>query len=424
MASVEILTVGTELLLGQLVDSNAPYIAQSLAQNGIDVFALGSVGDNRLRIRGAIDTALARADGLIVTGGLGPTVDDLTKEAVAEALGRRLAMHEESLRAMVRIFAANGRTMHENNRQQALLPEESFILRNAHGTAPGFIALRSDGKFVACMPGVPHEMRAMFGTQLLPWLRERLKVTGGIHTQVLRTFGLSESEVDHRIADLFRSSENPKIAVLAHDGIVDVKIMTKAQTQAQSDVLLSPLEAELRHRLKDGIFGSGQTSLALAVHTALQGNSQTVSVGESCTGGSVCAALSSVAGASKTLRGGVVAYDNSVKIAALRVAPATIEQYGAVSEQVAVQMAEGARKTLGSSVGLATTGIAGPEGGSSEMPVGLVWFAIDGPDAPSVRKFHFQGDRVSIQRRATTVALGLLWKALQPQSEPERLSRR
>ncbi|MDQ6932179.1 MAG: competence/damage-inducible protein A [Candidatus Eremiobacteraeota bacterium] len=417
MASVEILTVGTELLLGQLVDTNAPFIGENLAQNGIDVFALRSVGDNRLRISAAIKASLAHADGIIVTGGLGPTVDDLTKDGVADALGLQLAMDEESLHAIERIFAENGRAMHENNRQQALLPQGSIVLRNAHGTAPGFIALRNDGRFVACMPGVPHEMRAIFETQLLPWLRAHLQLSGRIDTRVLHTFGFSESEVDHRIGDLFRSCENPKIAVLAHDGIVDVKIMTKAPTQAQIDALVSPLETELRSRLDDGVFGTGKISLASAVHAALERKNQTVSVGESCTGGSVCAALSSVAGASKTLRGGVIAYDNSVKIEALRVDPAIIERYGAVSEQVALQMAKGVRERLGSSVGLATTGIAGPSGGSSEKPVGLVCFAIDCPARTWSRHFRFRGDRSSIQGRATTMALGLLWKTLAT-SEP------
>lgn len=422
MASLEIITVGTELLLGQLVDTNAPYIAGMLAENGIDVFALNSVGDNRQRISGAITAALATADGVIVTGGLGPTVDDLTKDAVADALNLRLTMDQESLNAIERLFAANGRTMHENNRKQALLPNGCIVLRNAYGTAPGFIALRSDSKFAACMPGVPHEMRAMFERELLPWLRGRLQCAESIHTRILHTFGLAESEVDERIADLFRTSENPKIAVLAHDGVVDVKIMTKAASGAQTDALLSPLEAELHHRLRGAVFGTDRTSLESAVHLALQGNDDTLAVAESCTGGRVCAALSSVAGASKSFKGGVIAYDNSVKMEALGIDAAILEQEGAVSEQVAMQLACGIRKKLRSSVGLATTGIAGPGGGSAEKPVGLVWFAITGTRQVSVRSFRFAGNRASIQQRATTMALGLLWTALHQGRTEQRLS--
>lgn len=420
MASVEILTVGTELLLGQLVDTNAPYVAGKLAENGIDVFALSSVGDNSQRISGAVTAALGRADGIIITGGLGPTVDDLTKEAVAHALSVPLAMHEESLRAMERLFAANGRMMHENNRKQALLPDGSIVLRNAHGTAPGFIMLRSDGKFAACMPGVPHEMRAMFQAELLPWLRDRLHCADTIHTRILHTFGLAESEVDHRISDLFRKCENPKIAVLAHDGVVDVKIMTKAASGAQMHALLAPLETELRRRLGGAVFGTESTSLELAVHDALQRCDETLAVAESCTGGWLCAALSSVAGASKSFKGGVVAYDNTVKHEILGVDFSALERHGAVSEEVAIQMALGARERLGSTLGVATTGIAGPGGGSSEKPVGLVWFATAAAGGATARSFRFQGDRASIQRRATTMALGLLWKTLDRESNAAR----
>ncbi len=412
MSSLEIMTVGTELLLGQLIDTNAPFIAQRLAENGLDVFATSSVGDNAMRISTATTAALSRADGLIVTGGLGPTVDDLTKEAVADALGLELEMHRESLANIERIFAENERTMHENNRKQALLPKGSTVLRNAHGTAPGFIAVRHDGKFVACLPGVPHEMRAMLGTQLVPWLRERLHVSSVIHTRTLHTFGFPESEVDHRIADLFTSSENPKIAVLAHNGVVDVKLMAKAVTTAQAEELLEPLEAQLRGRLAQGVFGAGQTSLQSAVHAALQRDNETISVAESCTGGSICAALTSVPGASATFRGGVIAYDDSVKVETLGVDPGAIASYGAVSEEVAIAMARGACERLGSSLGLATTGIAGPDGGSIEKPVGLVWFAIARGAAGLTRRFLFRGDREAVQRRATTMALGLVWKAL------------
>ncbi|MDQ6826714.1 MAG: competence/damage-inducible protein A [Candidatus Eremiobacteraeota bacterium] len=413
MPSVELLSVGTELLLGQLIDTNGPYIAQRLAESGIDVFTSHSVGDNEHRISAAITAALGRADGVIATGGLGPTVDDLTKEATAVALALPLEVHEESRLAMREIFAANMRVMRENNYKQVLIPKGSVVLHNRHGTAPGFIAFRDDGKFVACMPGVPHEMRPMLADGLMPWLREHLGISGTIRTRVLRTFGLAESEVDHRIADLFLGSQNPKIAVLAHEGVVDVKLMAKAANAAETDALIAPVEEQLRTRLEGAIFGNDECSLESAIHTLLQKNNKSVSVAESCTGGSVCAALSRVAGASRSFKGGVVAYENSVKADVLGVEADIIERHGAVSQEVAIQMARGVQARLRTSLAVATTGIAGPDGGSADKPVGLVWFAIAREAKAEACKFQFYGDRAQIQRRATTTAKGLLWEALQ-----------
>lgn len=411
--AVELIAVGTELLLGQLQDTNTPYVATRLAEIGIDVLATHAVGDNRARIADAIRSVLARRDGAVVTGGLGPTIDDLTKEAVCDALELDVETYEPALRRMEAFFAALGREMPANNRKQAQLPRGSAPLDNPNGTAPGFVAFDGGGKFVACMPGVPAEMRPMLRERLVPFLRERCEVREAIYTRVIRTVGIGESEIDRRIDDLFRAGENPKIGVLAHTGNADVKIMAKSASPAEAAAAIEPLEREIRRRLNGFVYGTDDVSLEGEVHRLLQVAGQTVATAESCTGGRLAAALTGVPGSSRSFRGGVVAYDNALKTTLLDVDPELIERDGAVSEAVARAMARGARVRLGSDVAIATTGIAGPDGGSPEKPVGLVWFALeDVSGATRVLRIQMPGERETIARRATTVALGLLWKYL------------
>ena len=412
MSSVELVAVGTELLLGQLVDTNSSYVAAALAENGIDCYASHAVGDNRERIAALFREILDRADGAISTGGLGPTVDDLTKEAVADALGLALELDRDALAEIEGFFASIGRTMRDNNRKQAYLPVGSVPLPNPHGTAPGFVALRADGKFVACMPGVPREMKPMLAERLLPWLRSRFNVRDGILTRVLHTVNIGESEIDHRIADLFASSENPKIAVLAHDYRCDVKIMAKAPTSESARMAIAPLEVELRARLHGHIFGIDAMTLEGAVLAALDERGEGLAVAESCTGGRIAAAMTAVPGASRRFLGGIVAYDNAVKQGQLGVPEETLARFGAVSEESALAMARGVRAGLRAQIGLATTGIAGPEGGSPEKPVGTLCVAIADARGERAWTLHLRGDRAAIQARATTAALGLLWREI------------
>lgn len=418
--AVELIAVGTELLLGQLVDTNTSYVAQQLAQAGIDVYATHAVGDNQARIVQALREALARAGGVITTGGLGPTVDDLTKEAVAEALDLDLELNEPSLAQMQEFFAIIGREMRDNNRKQAYVPRGSFVLENPRGTAPGFVAFNDAGKFVACMPGVPREMKPMLGDVLIPYLRERYKLTEAIYTRVLHTVNAGESEIDHRIAELFRTSENPKIAVLAHENLCDVKVMAKAGSREAAEALIAPLEAHVRERLGRFIFGSDGDTIESVVHELLEERGATIAAAESCTGGRVASALTATPGASKTFLGGVVAYDNAVKVAQLGVRAETLEQHGAVSEATVLEMARGVRERLGTTYGIATTGIAGPDGGTPEKPVGVVWFGFADARSASARTFTLRGDRAAIQRRATIAALGLVWHLLKFGEKGER----
>jgi len=414
MPSAEIVTIGTEILLGHLVDTNSVVIAQALADHGMDVYAKHSVGDNADRLAAMLGGVLERADGAVTTGGLGPTVDDLTKDAVARAVGKPLVLHEPSLRAIEDRFRAFGRTMTENNRRQAYLPEGSVVLDNPHGTAPGFVALRDDGRFVACMPGVPREMKPMLEEKLLPWLVRRFALRGAIYTRTLHTIGIGESDLDTRVEDLFRTLENPKIAMLAHGYRVDVKIMAKAEGPGEADALIAPVEAELRRRIGAYLYGTDETTLPAAIVGRLKARGWSLATAESCTGGAVADRIVSVAGASAAFRGGIVAYDNAVKTALLAVPPAVLDAHGAVSEETAVAMARGARRALGADVAIATTGIAGPDGGTPEKPVGLVWFALaSGDDEVETRRLTFPGNRSDVRDRATMAALGLIWRGLE-----------
>ena len=410
MPKCEIIAVGTELLLGQLTDTNTPHIARALATNGLDVYGTHAVGDNRARIAAAIVDALARADGVITCGGLGPTIDDLTKEAICDALGLDVELNGEVLRGIEQIFAGTGRTMRDNNRKQALLPRGSTVLPNPRGTAAGFIAFSDDGKFVAAMPGVPHEMFAMLDQHLMPWLRERFVLNSRITTRVLHTIGVAESEIDHRIADLFASQENPKIAVLAHDFRCDVKLMAKAQDESAGRALIEPLEKTIVSRLNGHIFGADDETLEGVLIKRFGADARTLAVAESCTGGRICARLTTIPGASKVFLGGVVSYDNSVKSDALGVSDELLSKFGAVSDEAVSAMAQGVRERLRSDVGLATTGIAGPDGGTPEKPVGLVWLAIADANGVQSQRLELRGSREIIQSRATVAALGLLWR--------------
>jgi nicotinamide-nucleotide amidase len=424
--SVEIVTIGTELLLGHLVDTNSAHVASVLADAGVDVYYKHSVGDNAARLEVLLREALERSGGVVTTGGLGPTVDDLTKDAVAAAVGTTLELHEPSERAIEERFASLGRTgpLSENNRRQAILPQGSVVLENPHGTAPGFIALRADGKFVACMPGVPREMKPMMAERLVPWLVARGALHDAIYTRTLHTVGIPESDVDNRIEPLFRTLENPKIAVLAHEFKVDVKIMAKAHDRAAADALIAPVEAELRERIGAGIFGVDADTLESALIRRLEVRGTKIGTAESITGGALADALVRVPGASKIFLGGIVAYDNAVKTALLDVDEALLREHGAVSEEVALAMGRGACVRLGVDLAVATTGIAGPTGATEGKPVGLTYIAIAARDgSSSLRRLTLPGSRDDVRRRAVIAALNLLWRYLDKEENIIALAR-
>ena len=414
-ASVEIVAIGTEILLGHLLDTNSAHVARALADAGIDVYAKHAVGDNAARLEAMLRGALERADGVITTGGLGPTVDDLTKEAVAAAVGVPLVLDEPSIAAIEERLRSFGRTgpLTPNNRRQAMLPAGCVVLPNPYGTAPGFVAVRADGRFIACMPGVPREMKPMLADRLIPWIVRAYGIRDAIFTRTLHTVGISESLLDTQIETLFRTLENPKIAMLAHEGKVDVKIMAKARDRAAADEAIAPVEAELRERIGRGIFGVDDETLEGALVARLTAARATFATAESLTGGSLADAIVRVPGASATFLGGIVAYDNAIKTSLLGVEESILRDYGAVSEETALAMARGACARLDADVALATTGIAGPGGATPGKPVGLVYVALATAAGESdVRRLTLPGSRDDVRRRSTLGALDLLWRFL------------
>jgi nicotinamide-nucleotide amidase len=406
--SAEIITIGTELLLGHLVDTNTPAIAAELADNGIDVYRTCSVGDNRVRIAQAVREAVSRASAVICAGGLGPTVDDVTRDGIADAAGVALVRDDGVAEQLRRYFTGLGRTMSPNNERQALFPAGATILENPYGTAPGF-ALDVADAIVIALPGPPRELLPMLREKVVPLLRSRWNIRAAIVSRIIRTAGVSESEIDRRIEDLFRASENPSIAVLTQDGEVIVKVTGKAPNAAEARALCDTLVERLVARLGASAYSTDGASLPETVGRCLRERGLTLAAAESCTGGLVGALVTSVAGASDYFRGSIVAYGNRAKTELLDVAPPLIERHGAVSAEVAAAMAEGAKAALGASLAVAVTGIAGPSGGTQDKPVGLVYVALVGEDdACTVQRLQLPGAREMVQRRAALAALLLV----------------
>ncbi|MBK5228992.1 MAG: competence/damage-inducible protein A [Actinobacteria bacterium] len=399
----EIVGVGTELLLGQIANTNAQEISQMLATAGVDVHHHVAVGDNLDRAADAIATALGRADAVIVTGGLGPTPDDLTREAVAKVLGRPL-VRDETLASVIRgIFDSLGRAMPEDNLKQADLPEGAEPIA-PEGTAPGLI-VRTEGKVLFCVPGVPWEMQAMMEKTVLPELRSM----GGaavLATREILVVGLGESHTHQAIADLVAAQSNPTIAYLASAGLVKVRLTAKATTEDDALSLIRPLETEIRARLgTNAIEGEGAT-VAQVLGWLLKGRGETVAVAESLTGGSLGAELTKAEGASEFFLGSIVAYTTEAKARVVGVDRSVLEDAGPVSEETAAQLAERAAERFGADLGLSTTGVAGPAPQDGQ-PVGTVYVAASYKGTTEVRKPKAYGGRDHIRAIAVTSAIDL-----------------
>ena len=399
--SAEILCIGTELLLGNITNGNARWLAEQLAALGVPHHRQGVVGDNRERLIQAVREAAGRCRLLITTGGLGPTPDDLTTEAMAEAFGVPLVEHPQIWAEIQARISARGRACAPSNRRQAFLPQGARVLPNPTGTAPGIIwspdptglpfALQP-GFTVLTFPGVPSEMQAMWAATAAPWLREAGLAAGVFASRLLRFWGVAESSLAEQMADLL-ALDNPTVAPYAGAGEVKLRLTARAGSTAEAQLLLAPVEAEIRSRTGAACFGADADSLASVVLEQLRQRGETLAVAESCTGGGLGAALVAVPGASEVFLGGVIAYANSVKQQQLGVPAALLESHGAVSDPVALAMAEGARRATGATWGVAVTGIAGPGGGSGAKPVGLVHIAIAGPDGSSSEAVHFSASR-------------------------------
>ena len=410
----EILSVGTELLLGQIVNTNAAYLSRRLSDVGIDLFREVTVGDNPGRIRAAVAEAVGRADVLIITGGLGPTADDVTAQAVAAALGRDLVLDEPSARHIRQLLERRGIPFLESHMKQARVPAGSRVMPNPVGTAPGFI-VEWNGKAVYALPGVPSEMEAMAEESLMPDLRRR-SPAGVIRSRLLRFIGIGESSLEELISDLVQAQANPTIAFLAQAGEVHLRLTAKFPDAAQADAMLDRLEAAVRERAGRFIYGRDGESLEAALGARLRAAGLTLGVAESCTGGLIGHRITQVPGSSDYFRGSLVTYSDRAKIELLGVREAALAEHGAVSPATAIAMAVGARRALRSDLAVSVTGIAGPGGGTPQKPVGLTYIGFSGPKGESCQEHRLGGARDAIKQRAANAALALTLR------EAERLA--
>ena len=401
----EIIAVGTELLLGDILNTNAQYLSRALASLGINVHFQSVVGDNPARLRSVVELALSRSDLLVFSGGLGPTDDDLTKQTVAQAFGDTLRFDAEECAKIEAFFTAWGRTMPENNKKQAMVPTRGRKLPNANGTAPGML-FEADGKYAVLLPGPPKELVPMFEQQVKPWLASLSDSV--LYSTTLRVVGIGESHLETKVAPLLQC-QNPTAALYAKTAEVVVRITAKAQTQAAAKAMCDESAGEFYDLLGDAVYGRDLENLETAVVQALAQNGKTVALAESCTGGLLGARLTSVSGASAVLGFGMVTYSNEAKQKLLGVQAETLAQYGAVSGETAAEMAAGARRTAGADFGVSLTGIAGPTGGTPQKPVGTVYIAVADAAAVWVQKLVVTGrTRDTVRGNATQTALEML----------------
>lgn len=401
----EIISIGSELLLGQIANTDAQFISQQLSSMGINLFYHTVVGDNKVRILEALSIASARSKLIITTGGLGPTMDDISKETISEYLGLKLIMHEQSKKSIEEYFMKRNRKLCTNNLKQAMMPEGAHILPNNVGTAPGAIVEKDDKTFII-LPGPPHELHQMFKESVLPYLE---KLTNKkILSRVIRIYGIGESAVEEKIKDILSTQSNPTIAPLAGNGEVSLRITAKANNEKSCYDLIKPVEEKIINRLGNFVYGFDDDNLESAVVSLLKERNLSLAVAESCTGGLISNRITNVSGSSNIFMEGFVTYSNNAKIKRLSVSENTLKKYGAVSRHTAFEMAVGVRRSSNTDFGLAVTGIAGPTGGSEEKPVGLVYIALSGSDETLVQKHLLTGNRESIKFQTSSLALNML----------------
>jgi nicotinamide-nucleotide amidase len=405
--NAEIVAIGTELLLGQNVDTNSAWLAQQLALLGVDVYGFQQVGDNEKRMEAALKGACERSQVVITTGGLGPTVDDLTRKVAAKVGQKTLVYYENLAKAMEAKFFRSGKPFPQSNLNQAFIPQGATLIPNPVGTAPGFI-LKIDKTYLVTLPGVPSEMKAMFEQTVKPFLKGLEPGTSIIKSRVYRTTGMSESRLNEKIADIFESSQNPTIGVLAHPEGVDIRLTAKAPNDEEADKLIDALGKVLLTRLPNNIYGLDKDELESIVGQMLTTRHMTLATAESCTGGLISRRITQVSGSSTYFLRGYVVYSNEAKSDMLKVDPKMIKNKGAVSAEVAEVLAVNARTQSAASVAISTTGIAGPTGGTEEKPVGLVYIGLSDDQTTHTFKFQFTGDREVVQLKASQAALEIL----------------
>jgi nicotinamide-nucleotide amidase len=407
--NAEIIAVGTELLLGDIVNTNASFIAQKLASLGISVFFQTVVGDNAERIKTAYKNAFDRADVVITTGGLGPTDDDITKESAAEYFGRRLVLHEPSLKRIEEYFRTQNFTITESNKKQAYIIEGGREIPNDHGTAPGCV-FEENGHMIIMLPGPPKENAPMFENYVMPVLAEKTGTT--FVSRRLRVCGVGESAAETMLKGLIDAQTNPTIAPYAKTSEVHLRLTASAENEQAANALIDPVADKIYDILGDNIYAENDVTLEACVGQTLIDKGLTLAVAESCTGGMLAARLINYPGISKTLVEGIVSYSNESKVKRLGVKRHTLEKFGAVSEQTAAEMARGVAETSGADIGVGVTGVAGPDGASDEKPVGLVYIALWKDGAAKTTKHRFLGDRDRVRTRTVVVALDAIRRAL------------
>ncbi len=404
----EIISVGSEIVLGRIVDTNAAYLSRFVSDLGVEVVRQTSAPDVVEELAGALEAATRRADIILITGGLGPTRDDVTREALAKMSGRPLVESPEARTTLEQLFAKRGLEMPTSNLRQALLPDGACVISNPLGSAPG-IEMHVEHAVVFALPGVPGEMKPMFEEYVLRRVREMLGDAHAPHIREFRLFGVAEATIGEGLHEFMDPHSNPAVGTQASGGIITVRARATDEAGRKAEQLLDVVEKEIRSRFGEALFGIGEVvTLAENVVSLLERCNRTLAVAESCTGGLVCDMLTDVPGVSRFLLEGVVAYSNESKVHELNVPRNLIESRGAVSEEAALAMARGVRSRSGADIGLAVTGIAGPSGGSAAKPVGLVYIALDGDTYHQVRELRLFGGRRNIKDRAAKHLLNLL----------------
>lgn len=401
----EIITVGTEILLGDIVNTNSQFLSKELASIGVEVYYQETVGDNETRLLNLLEEAFKRSDIVITTGGLGPTNDDITKEIAAKYFNQELVFYSDIWENIKSYFEKLGLKPTENNKKQAYFPKDCIILDNPNGTAPGVI-LKKENKMIILLPGPPKEMIPMFNNSVKSYLQSLTDYK--LVSKTLRFIGIGESELEEKLIDIINSQSNPTIAPYAKENEVTLRITAKSKDDEKANDLIKSIEEKIKDRVGKYIYGYDDTTLEETVAKLLVKNNMTIAVSESCTGGMVSSKLIDYPGISQSFIEGCVTYSNEAKMNRLGVKKETLDKYGAVSSETAIEMAVGIAKNLNTNIGLSTTGVAGPGGGTDEKPVGLVYIGIYINGDVNVKKCNFSGSRDKIRSRATNEALNLL----------------
>ena len=382
-----ILSVGTEILFGQIVNTNTVYLSQQMNMLGFDVMYHYTVGDNPKRVEEMIDLAFQDCDLILTTGGLGPTQDDLTKEVACKALDDTLVMMDDVLEEITKYFKTLGREMTENNKKQAIMPSRATVFHNDAGTAPGF-ALEKDGKYIICMPGPPREMKRMFQKSVVPFLQSM--IDGALYYRQIRFFGIGESMLETQLLDLIDNQTDPTLATYAKEGECSLRIASKRATEEEAEHAVDEMLEMVKERVGHYIYSCDDEELAQVVADRLMEQGLTLSSAESCTGGMFASTMTDIPGISQCFDRGLVTYSNQAKMEELGVSAGTLEKFGAVSEETALEMVEGLKRVSGSDVCISVTGIAGPGGGSEEKPVGLVYIGFSYGDKKICKKIQMR----------------------------------